>query len=160
MVRNAITDYLYQGYLKESMDAFKSIVIKNTLLGKFEHPHFLYKGTLYIDSILPTPTRKNPLLPELHPVMDEYLKERREFENGEYYFVGSYLTQVLNACSNITDCYAAFPSCVEQALNTGYFVHFKSERTITDETILELQKKNEKAISWIKQRVLLNMITK
>lgn len=157
-IRKAIYEILYpplNAILKEKID---TIIIRNSLLGKFRSKSFIFRNEIYALEDEPIPRKMNSLMPELRPEMLQYLQEVDHLNKYELPRVLGYITQVLNASNNLHDYLKLLPEGLHEPIK--YLIDTNAYRTdhLDEQTIQNLKDKNKEAIQLIRQRVALNLI--
>lgn len=160
--KQQIKKILYRLLYEPISDIFaereKQIIIKNTVAGKFAHKSFRYKGLFYNwDSSL-LPRKANPLLPQFHDEMEEYLKELQELNEKEVPYVLGFINQVLNSSNYFQDYLRLFPEAVHHSIQHLVETCPCKSYILTEEDIQTIQQKNQDAIFLMKQRMAINLI--
>jgi hypothetical protein len=157
-IKNALYEYLYGPVKKQLESTVESIVIRNTLMGGYDHRHFVYKGVLYNCEATMPPLRKNRLLPALRDSMEEYLRELDTLNNKELPFVLNFLSQVLNSSSDIGDYMKVLPESIHPPLNSLMATCPCRGNSLDPERAAQMVKKNEEIIHMIKRRLVTNLL--
>jgi hypothetical protein len=159
-IKYSLQRYLYSAVLDDFQNRIDEIIEQNTILGKYNSKHLFYKGNYYFGNgpVLWASVRKyNKLVPDLKDKMEQYLKDKKEFEEEEHYVLG-FFNQVLNASTKLEDYLKIFPECLHSALKKMFAPFPEYPGSLEDSVIAEIIKKNKKPISLIKQRMVLNLL--
>lgn len=159
-IKYSLQRYLYSAVLDDFQNRIDEIIEQNTILGKYDRNHLFYKGKYYFGngSVLWGSVRKyNKLVPDLKDKMEQYLKDKKEFEEEKHYVLG-FFNQALNASTKVEDYLKIFPECLHSELKKIFASSPKYQGSLEDSVITEIIKKNEKPISLIKQRMVLNLL--
>lgn len=160
--KQLIKDTLYKFLYGPVEDHFKSrldvLIARNTLLGGYSHKSFNYKGVHYTtDDGLP-PRRRNRLLPQLRPSMDEYLAELKTLNETELPFVIGFVNQVLNASNDFQDYLRVLPPSTHYPIQKLIGTCPCQNGQLTESKIAQMQTSNEKTINMMKQRLVSNLL--
>lgn len=157
-IKDMLYDFLYAPIQKQFKVRLDTIIIKNTVLLGASHSSFMYKGVLYsIDNSRP-PRKMNRLLPQLQPVMDEYLKELTVLNETELPFVIGFINHVLNSSNDLHDYLRVFPSAVHRPIEAIINSCPCRTKKLTDFDVECIQKKNQASIDLMKSRMVMNLI--
>lgn len=157
-IRDMLHEYLYSPLEEYFRKKRVKIIKANTIRGGFDHPHFQYKGEFYTMTEVRPSLKKNPLLPEFHAQMDDYLAEFRHIHLEEFPLTLGYITTVLNSSNHYHDYYRLLPEVLHPPLQglatscpyqTGVLEHDK---------VVEIVQKNEKIYNMIKARRVMNTL--
>lgn len=157
-IKDALYEMLYSPVQKQFKVRLDTIIIRNTLLGGYDHKSFNYKGVQY--SCEPgTPPRKwNRLVPQLRAQMDEWLADVEALNSKELPYVLGYINQVLNASSDLMDYLRLFPDCAHQTIKKLAETCPCQTKQLSDERVAMMWKQNEAPINLMKQRMVTNLI--
>lgn len=156
-IKYAIDDHLYTHLRKHQAMELRKIVVANARALSSSQTGFMYRGEWYsLDPRETPPRRKDRLLPELHPQMDEYLQELREYSDNVKPYVFGFINQVLNASNSVVDYRALLPDVLHPTLDSLHL--YESAARLTPETITEIQSRNQEPIQMIKTRLALNLL--
>lgn len=159
LVKDTLFDFLYSNVQVQMKTRLDNIIVKNTLLGGYGHKSFFYKGVLYqCDSTKP-PLKRNTLLLQLRPLMDDYLKEMNQLNEEELPYVLGFINQVLNSSNDFQDYLRLFPNAVHHPLEKLVLSCPCRTKQLSDASVETLRKKNQKSIELMKKRMVLNLIT-
>jgi len=100
----------------------------------------------------------NRLHPQLHPVMNEYLKETKQLNEKELPYVLGFITQVLNSSNELHDYLRLLPQSVHHPVQSLIDTCPCRAKKLSDETVDLLQQKNQIPIRLIKQRMVNNLL--
>jgi hypothetical protein len=157
-IKEALYDFLYTPVVDSMAARLKALIVKNALLGGYHHKSFHHKGVLYSCDDTPAPKRWNRLLPQLKPMMEEYLRDMDAINRRELPFVLGFINQVLNSSNNFGDYLKLFPDCLHpplQKLQESCPCHTKA---LGDDTINSMTQTNLVPINMIKQRMVTNLL--
>lgn len=157
-IKEAIYAMLYEPVQRHMQQRLDVLIMNNTLLGKFTHKSFVYKGITYSCDETRPPLKRNPLLAQLKPMMDEYLAEVKELNERELPFVLGFINQVLNASDGLTDYLRIFPELVHEPVKRMISICPCQNQKLSDDQVNALQAKNETSISLIKRRMTTNLL--
>jgi hypothetical protein len=101
----------------------------------------------------------NRLVPDLHPVMDEYLKDLSDLNDVELPYVIGFINQVLNASNNLPDYLRILPESMHHTIKGLIETCPCRAVSLSEDKVLELQMKNQSSIELLKKRMVLNLIT-
>lgn len=155
---NSLRDLLYTPITNQMKSKLQDIILRNTLINKYSHKSFTYKNEFYSDDATPPPRIMNRLHPSLVSDMENYLKEWKALNQEEIFYVMGFISQGLNASNNLQDYLKIFPEPLHQRLRQ--FSNYPSycDTHLSQQKIQMIRDKNEKAISLIKQRMVLNLL--
>lgn len=158
-IKLAITISLYNNSSMSLMNRLNQIIVRNTAINGYADEAFTYKGEYYTYTATGRPRLSNRLTPDLHPIMDEYLADLHALESIEQPTVMGFITKVLNSSNSILDYLLIFPEAFHSRIKEITALAPIEPRKLTDEEVEKLIADNEHAISLLKQRLVLNMIT-
>lgn len=149
--------YIYAHSDKRLKTQLEEIITKNTALVGKGDLFLFYKGNHYMcEGAYRTERKSNQLVSILKPYMDEWIADQAAFID-ERSLVNAYLASVFNASHNVSDYTRILPDCLHPALRP--FLHLRNRHEpISEEQVQAIQEKNKRAVSMIKQRLLLNII--
>lgn len=157
-IKDAIHKHLYDPVYKRLNNAINELIVKNTLLKKYSHKSFIYKGEFYSYDSAPPPRKMNQLDWSLRDAMDEYLQERKKLNEQEIPFVLGYITQVLNATNCFENYLQLFPDCLHAIIQEFIEICPYHNSHLSQETIEAIKQKNETSIQLLKQRMAINLL--
>lgn len=157
-VKEALYAYLYTPVIKQFQTRLNTLIVKNTLLIGSPHKSFHYKGNFYSCDDKPAPRRWNKLVPQLHALMDGYLKDHQDLNRREMPYVMGYINQVLNSSNNFGDYMKLFPECLHPPLHRLIASCPCHTTTLLDEKAAALNLQNAVPISLVKQRMVTNLL--
>jgi len=158
-IKEALYAFLYDPVQKQFKLRIDTLIIKNTLLGNHRHKSFTYRGENYNCDTTPIPRKKNQLLTQLQPVMNEYLKDLRELNEKELPYVLGFINQVLNSSNDLKDYLRLLPESVHYPIQALIATCPCQAKSLADDAVAKLKEKNSLSISLMKQRQVLNLIT-
>ena len=156
-IRANLFEYLYDPLDEYFQNILNDIIQRNTHKGRYDHPHFLYKGEIY-SLTSRTPLKKNPLLPEFVPEMEVYLTDHEKIHKEEIPLTLGYITTVLNSSNHFNDYFHLLPDVLHGVLKEMVASYPCSTRDLNPTRIDEILTKNQKIYSLIKTRRLLNAL--
>lgn len=157
-IKDSLFSFLYEPIQKQLKNRLDTIIMKNSVLSGASHNSFMYKGEYFsCDPAIP-PRKMNRLIPQLQPLMDDYLKEVKELNDTELPFVVGFITQVLNSSNDLHDYLRVLPSSVHRPIEQ--FISSCPCRTkkLSDDEIQSIQKKNIQSIELMKKRMVTNLL--
>lgn len=157
-IRDALWDMLYTPITNKLASKLQDIILRNTLINKYSHKSFTYKNEFYSDDATLPPRKMNRLHPSLVSDMDDYLKEVQTLNQVEVPYVMGFINQGLNATNCFQDYLEIFPEPLHQKLYHFINTCTYQKSQLSHQEAKKLQTKNEKAISLIKQRMVLNLL--
>lgn len=157
-IKDTLYDFIYKPITQAFQTRLDTIIIRNTLLAGHSHKSFVHRGVCYSCDAEPPPRKWNKLVPELRPVMDDYLAEVRNVNEQEMPYVLSYINKVLNSSNSMDDYLQLFPDCVHGPLRKLADTCPCKTSSLTSEKIEQLSQQNEKSINLIKQRMVQNLL--
>ena len=155
---NALWDLLYTPITNQLKGKLQEIILRNTLINRYSHKSFTYKNEFYSDDANLPPRRMNRLHPSLVSDMENYLKELKTLNQEEVPYVMGFINQGLNATNYFQDYLKIFPEPLHQRLRHFINSCLNHDTYLSQQEIEKIQAKNEKAISMIKQRMVLNLL--
>ncbi len=114
-VKDALYSHLYQSVRHQFDKRLEAIIIQNAKALSSAYLSFIYQGEVYACEGERLPRRLNPLVPTLHPAMNEYLKDLKEI-NKEVSSVLGFIDQVLNASNSLQDYLRVLPAAVHEPI--------------------------------------------
>lgn len=157
-VKDALYEHLYAPVQRQYRTRLDGLIIKNTLLGKYSHKSFNYKGVLYSCDAASPPRKANRLVPELYPEMEAYLTELKELNDKELPYVLGFINQVLNASDDFCDYLSLLPNALHPPIQK--FIDSCPCRTkhLSGAEVTALQTKNASSIDMVKNRMVTNLL--
>jgi len=165
MLRTTLLSFIYSKGEQEQQDKLDRMVDKNCVLQETGTLCFMYKCILYKGTGYHWRQRGTPRLhASLREDITDYLNEAKAIANVELPYVTAFLNTVLNSSPNLKDYLRVLPSSIhdpiekliaEEQLITGcgYTVESLSEAQVQ-----EIITTSKRAISFIKERLMLNLI--
>jgi len=158
-IKDLYYEFLYTPVQKYYEKRLNAIVIENTLRTRSGHKSFYYKGVFYNRDITPPSTlKRNRLVTELHPKMDEYLTEVKYINEQEQPFVLGFITQVLNSSNGLHDYLRILPEVLHPVLNKLVETCPCKACILSEEKAEEIRQFNQKSIQMVKVRMLKNLL--
>lgn len=157
-IKDMLYAFLYGPIQKQFKKQLDAIIIKNAVLSQASHASFTYKGIVYSCDPGPPPRKMTRLVPQLQPLMEDYLKELRQLNSQELPYVLGFITQVLNASNNLHDYLKVFPEAIHQPIDAYIASCPCRTKHLTDFDVDCMQKKNAATIVMIKQRMTTNLL--
>ena len=158
MIKDMLYAFLYDPVQKKFKQRLDAIITKNTVLLGATHNSFIYRNVVYSCDTQKMPRKMNRLVPQLVPVMEEYLKDAQQLNNSELPYVLGFINQVLNASNDLHDYLKVLPSALHQPIEALIATCPCRTKKLSDQGIAELQKANQSAVELIKQRMVTNLI--
>ena len=158
-VKDALYAYIYDPVKKQFKQRIDTLILRNSLLGRYSHNHFVYKGELYNAESTHPPLRKNRLIVQLKPAMDEYLKDLGELNNTELPYVLGFINQVLNSSCDMQDYLKVLPPAIHTPLNKFIASCPCKSSRLASSKVDEMVDMNSESIKLIQRRLVLNLIT-
>ena len=157
-IKEGLYNLLYEPVIQRYAEQLHHLIVRNTVLGKYSHKSFTYKGKNYVWDDQPLPRKMNRLVPELKGAMDNYLKELQELKEKETTFVMGYINRVLNASSSLADYKLLLPSAVHHSIEKlGAGCPHKTAQ-LTVEGVQALKSQNQEAFDMMRKRLALNLL--
>lgn len=157
-----VKDLLYQSLYEPIDRHFKKrineIIAKNSTLINSPHRSFIYRGDLYTLETTKPPVRFNRLVPELRPLMEEYLADLKALNDYELPHVLNYFNQVLNSSDSLQDYLHVLPNHMHPPLNKLIETCPCRACTLTEDKAQALNAKNSESLSLMSQRRAKNLI--
>lgn len=157
-IKEAIFNFLYGPVKRQFQQRLDTIIITNTMLGKFTHKSFVYKGITYSCDTERPPLKRNPLVPQLRPLMEEYLKDEKEINEQELPIIVGFINQVLNSSNGLTDYLRLFPEAVHEPVKRLIAQYPYHNQELTEEQVESLRRKHEASIFMLKRRLAENLL--
>lgn len=158
-IKDTLFSCLYDPVNKQLRERLDTLIIKNTIANGYSHKSFNYRGTTYSKEYTAPPRKMNRLSPLLVPEMDSYIRDISHLSATEIPYVTGYLNQVLNASESIQDYIRLLPAALHRPLDQFMESCPCRHPKLKEEQVFSLQEKNTQAIQYIKQRMVLNLIT-
>lgn len=157
-IKDALYDLLYTPILNKYQEQLDQLIIRNTIMGKYTHKSFTYRGMFYFCDFSPAPKKRNRLVPQLQDEMNAYLLELDTLNKQEMPYVLGYINQVLNSSDNLPDYLKLLPESVHSAIHQLIGSCPSHTSNLPDTTMQELRDKNQKAINLMLRRMTLNLL--
>lgn len=158
-IKDGLYDYLYKPVLAQAKQRLSGIIQQNCMLLNSPHESFIYKGTVYVtEDNVRLPRQMNRLHLSLYPAMEDHLTELRKLNEEEMPYVLGFINQVLNSSNDLHDYLRILPPSIHQPIQE--LIASCPCRTVklSNETVEQLQKKNEHSILLIKKRQVINLL--
>lgn len=155
-IETTLCNFLYGPHWQRLNDILVGLITRNSVIQRNSHRSFTYKGDDYSLDALPLPRPRHRLDPSLEDTMKDYLRKKEEISSDEFNYVFGFIKQGLNTSDQLADYYRVFPEVLHKPLQQFY--DFDSKAKLPEDFVLQFHAKNEKVISLIKQRVLLNLV--
>jgi hypothetical protein len=157
-IKEVLYSFLYSPIQKQFKTRLDTLIIRNTLLGRYGHKSFTYKGEHYSCDTTPAPRKANRLVKELLVTMEEYLNDVRNINDTEMPYVIGYINQVLNASNDLPDYLRLLPAALHRPVEEVMSTCPCRTKRLTDDEVFSIQEKNKHCIDLIKQRMVINLI--
>jgi len=157
-IKDLLFTFLYSPVEIHFKKQLNTIILKNAALLNTTKQYFNYKGILYSLDTTPVIRKMIRLYPDLHPVMDQYLKDTRQLNNNELPYVLGFINQVLNYSNNLQDYLVLLPESVHQPIQELIDTCPCRVLTADAESIAQLKEKNKSSIDLMKQRMMSNLL--
>lgn len=159
-IKDLLYNFLYSPIQKQFKVRLDALIVKNTVLLGASHNSFMYKSVLYSCDNNRPPRKVNRLVPQLYPLMDEYIKDITVLNERELPFVIGFINHVLNSSNDLHDYLRVFPSAIHrpiQAIIDSCPCPCQTNR-LTDFDVECIQRKNQTSIDLMKSRMVMNLI--
>lgn len=150
--------FLYGKVQKQFEQQLAQIIRQNTLMNKYTHDSFLYRGEYYSNEKSPPPRKMNRLDASLIGAMDAYIQETRKLNQQEIPKVVGYITQVLNSSNDLQDYLKIFPAVLHPPLEKLIKTCPFRNQTLTEAQVQQIQASTDTVVTLVKQRMITNMI--
>lgn len=157
-VKDALYSFLYGPVTNHFCVRLEALIDRNTMMGNYDHRHFVYKGVVYNAEITPPPLKKNRLMVQLRPAMDEYLMELAEVNNQELPYVMGFINQMLNSSRNLTDYLRVLPESVHAPIHELLATCPCRATSLPPEKVEAIVSSNANAIDMMKGRLVHNLL--
>lgn len=157
-LKDALHEFLYTPVQNQFEKRLEAITIRNAVLSGYGHKSFTYKGKHYNCDEFPPPRSWNRLLPQLRPLMDEYLTEIEHLHQYEVPFVLGYINKVLNASNALGDYLRLLPDCTHRPLEKMISSSSWKATKLDEDTVISIREQNAVSINLIKQRMVTNLL--
>lgn len=157
-VKDLLVSHLYGAAQDQFKRRLEAIIRKNSQVLSSKHLSFVYGRQIYACEDQKLPKMINTLIPELCGDMDEYLKDLRDVSEREIPSVLDFISQVLNASSNLHDYLRVLPSCVHAPIQRLIDACPCRTKTLKDTEVQELAMCNAKATEMLKRRLVANLL--
>lgn len=158
LIKDTLYDFLYQPVQNQFKSRLDVLIVRNTLLGGYSHKSFNYKGVHYTCDSGSPPRKWNRLIPQLRPIMDEYLLDLKQLNEQELPFVLGFINQVLNASDDLQDYLRILPDSAHHPLQNLIDTCPCQAKQLTDERVAHLRESNETSINMMKARMVKNLL--
>lgn len=157
-IKNKLLEMLYKPVEDILEKRLQDIIIRNTILIKGTHKHFLYKGELYNIDDSPVPRKLYRLSDSLKEEMDDYLAEIKELNQQEVPYVVGYINHVLNSSNAFMDYLKLLPDALHECVKKIASACPCKNDKLSPEAIDAIKTKNKKPIDLMKQRMVINAV--
>lgn len=157
-IKDALYDLLYTPIQTKFQKQLDQLIIRNTILGKYTHKSFTYRGMFYSCDPTPAPRKTNQLVPELQDEMNAYLVELDTLNKTELPYVLGYINQVLNSSDNLPDYLKLLPESVHSAIHPLISSCPSHTNKLPDTEVQDIRTKNQKGFNLMLQRMTLNLL--
>lgn len=157
-IKDALYEFLYAPIQKQLKHCLDTLIIKNTVLCKYTHRSFVYKGMFYSCDSAPTPRIMNRLHIQLQPAMNNYLKELQELNEKELPYVVGFINQVLNSSNDLHDYLRLLPDSVHHPITSLVSTCPCRAVKLPESLVVDLKSKNQTPINMMKQRMVANLL--
>ena len=157
-IKDMLYAFLYTPVEKQLEKQLEQIITRNCLALSLGHRSFAYKGVLYNLDMSKPPRRMNPLAPSLTGVMEDYLKEVKQLNTVELPYVLGFITAVLNASNDLHDYLRVLPDALHPPIEALIASCPGRTKKLTDFDADSMQKKHQKPIDLIRQRMVTNLL--
>lgn len=157
-IKVALFNFLYDPTRAQFQTKLRNLIVRNTVIAKYSHKSFVYKGEFYTADVTPPPRKQNRLVPELVPMMQSYLQELKELEQRELPYTLGFINQVLNTSNSLEDYLKLLPAALHRPIEQFITSCTCTSCSISDDVAMAFQNKNQEVINLIKQRMVKNLI--
>lgn len=157
-IKDILYAFLYAPVQKKFKTRLDTLITRNTSLTGASHNSFIYKDNLYSCDAGKLPRKLTRLVSQLHPQMDEYLKDQKTLNDIEISYVVGFITTVLNASNDLQDYLRVFPESVHRPIEQLIASCPCRNKKLTEFDVSCMQKKHQTTIDLIKQRMVLNLL--
>lgn len=157
-IKDLLYASLYDPVQQQFQKRIQAIIAKNTSLIGSSHESFVYKSEYYTNENTKPPLKMNRLVPQLRPMMDEYLRDLKELNDKELPYVLGFINQVLNASDSLQDYMRLLPESMHLPLKKLTETCPCRKINLTEDKIKALHDKNQQSIAMIRQRMVKNLI--
>jgi hypothetical protein len=157
-LKDALYDFLYTPVQNQFKTRLETIIIRNAILSGYGHKSFTYKGERYSCDVAPPPRAWNRLLPQLRPLMDEYLADLKHLNQYEVPFVVGYINKVLNASNDLGDYLRLLPDCTHRPIEKMIATCPCKATQLEEDKVISIREQNAVSIDLIKQRMVTNLL--
>lgn len=161
IIKESIEEFLYVPARKQTRRQIEELIVKNCRLQRTTHKSFVYKTVDYNMDSDPIPLRRNRLVAELRPTMEECLADEQRLID-EMPLVMGVVVIVLNASNAPGDWLCIFPASTHHTLKKAvmaagieldwYHTH------LPEATINELRTKHQHLLDLMRQRMTINLL--
>jgi hypothetical protein len=158
-IKDGLYEYIYAPVERKMKAQLEAIITKNCVLQTAGHRSFSYKSILYVSDTSPPPRKATRLHKTLHPYMDVYLQELKHLNETETPYVLGAITSILNSSNDLCDYLAVLPDSIHTPIKRFIASCPCRSKHLTEEEVLDLQRKNAQPLQLIKNRLITNLIT-
>lgn len=156
-VKDALYSHLYQSVRLQFDKRLEAIIIQNARTLSNSNLSFIYQGEVYVCEGERLPRRLNPLVPTLHPAMNEYLQDLKEI-NQEVSSVLGFVDQMLNASNNLQDYLRVLPTAVHEPIQRLIDACPCRTNKLTNPEMQALKSRNPGYAEMINRRMTANLL--
>jgi hypothetical protein len=157
-IKETLYEFLYTPLLKALKSELDTLIVKNALITHSTHQSFTYRGETYSCDVYRNPRRAVALAKQLHPEMDEYLKQVSEINHKEIPYVLGFINQVLNSSNELHDYLRVLPDAIHSPISRLIATCPCRAKSLDEAEAEKLRQSNINAIALIKQRLVRNML--
>lgn len=159
-LKKRIMQFVYEPTETSLAQQLQKIAEANSSLHNNRQPLFKHAGCLYGDFSDPIHREYhlvNKLEDPLIPQFEKYLIQMRDIETEQVY-ISSYLNSVLNSSEHIADYLAILPKCLHKIFGDADLLKTYGAPTLSTEKVQRINARNQKAVQFIKERLLWSII--
>lgn len=159
-IKKALYEFLYHPVVNSFKARLDDLIQRNTIIGRYTHRSFVYKGVLYTHSAETgsPPLRSNRVVPSLVDDVLQYTKDIQLINDQEIPYVIGYINQVLNSSNHLCDYYRMLPESVHAPIRKLIATCPCRSQSISPELVNSIQEKNQSAIALLKERMVVNLL--
>lgn len=157
-IKTALYEFVYGPVNRSFKKRIEAMVLRNTALGGFGHKHFVYKGVLYNADSTPPSMRRNRLVVQLRPEMDELLIEMVDLNQRELPYVLGFMNQVLNSSNSLKDYLQVLPESIHPPIHQLMATCPCRVGVLSPEKVERLKTTNATSVDLVKQRLITNLL--
>ena len=157
-IKDVLYEHLYSRIEKQFKHRLDTLIMRNAVLGGYSHKSFMYKNVLYNSDTNALPRKMNRLVVQLHPAMNDYLREAKQLNEKELPYVLGFVNQVLNSSNELHDYLRLLPQAVHHPLKKLIDTCPCKSKKLSEETVTMLRDKNQTSINLMKERMVINLL--